>query len=469
MENLSGKRYAIAAWVVVGLFLVYCLATLNYNGPFFDEAIYITAGERGLEGHAIEDQYLSWFAGSMLWPTLSGLGYRVAGLVGARAVAALFATVALAAMMLAARNLFGRPAAFWATLAMALNGPFLSMARLAVYDLAALAGIGVSFWAITELARRDSRGWLVLAAFAYVAALFAKYPMGLMILPLVALTVVLRRRKSAMDLGMLGFIVLPLVLVFYLPLQAPLSELGVRLAPREILRQPAVVTLSTVVYFSIAPILLALLGWLIARGRRALAILLVMSLMIWPAYHLRQELVVSYSKHVVFGCLFGYPLIGLALATMWDQWKRRAAVVAILATLVMIGLVQRQQLDQIWPDVRVASGYLVANVQPGDKLLINDSWPYVVDLYDHGRIEKPQDVIDIYSRAEAAIDLCDYDWFVDSDYTPKWPAEVLQSLEQCGTFRPVFSTVSSVSRLNFTFDYIVEPVKIVVWQNGSQG
>jgi dTDP-4-dehydrorhamnose 3,5-epimerase len=58
---------------------------------------------------------------------------------------------------------------------------------------------------------------------------------------------------------------------------------------------------------------------------------------------------------------------------------------------------------------------------------------------------------------------------VDAYYTPRWPAAVLDALTRCGTFQPVFSASSSVSMLNFTFDYVIAPVKIVVWHNRSQG
>jgi hypothetical protein len=367
MESLSDKRCARAAWIVVGLFIAFCLLTLDYNGPFFDEGIYITAGVRNLEGYGASDQYLSWFAGSMLWPTLSALGYQVAGLPGARAVATLFTTGALVATMLATRNLFGRPAAFWTVLALAISGPFLAMARLAVYDSSALAGIAVSFWAITMLERHNHRGWILLAGLAYVFALFSKYPSGLMLLPLVGLVVALRRARASMDLAILGFVSLAVVLILYIPLRAPLSQLGTRLAPQEILRQPAVVTLSSVLYFGGLPIALAVPGWLLARDRRLVTTVLLAALLIWPAYHLRQAFVVSLSKHVVFGFVFGYPLIGLGLSIIWDRWRRHAAVVAVGVVLVMTGAVQWQQLDHIWPDMRTAAQHLITQVEPGDK------------------------------------------------------------------------------------------------------
>ena len=60
-------------WLIVGLVFLFGLLTLNYNGPFFDEAIYITAGQRTLEGFGYSDGYITWFAGSLLWPALAGL------------------------------------------------------------------------------------------------------------------------------------------------------------------------------------------------------------------------------------------------------------------------------------------------------------------------------------------------------------------------------------------------------------
>ena len=465
LNALIVRRYVMAAWLIVGLWFIFCIATLDYNGPFFDEGIYITAGQRGLQGYAASDNYLSWFAGSMLWPTFAALGYNAGGLIGARAVATIFATIAFIATVLATYNLFGQAVAFWTALTLALSGPFLALARLAVYDPPALAGIAVSFWAITMLHKRDHRAWLLLAALAYVFALFSKYPTGLMLLSLIGLMLALRRGKAMMDIALFGFTAVAVLLIFYIPLRAPLSQLGTRLAPQEILRQPSLVLTSSVLYFGGLPCVLAFLGWLMAKERRPLATVLLLSLALWPVYHLWQAFFVGLSKHVVFGFLFGYPLIGLGLSTLWQRGRHLGAIIAICSALTMVGAIQWQQLDHIWPDVRTAAAYLTAHVQPGDKLLINDSWPYTMYLYITGRIRQPQDVIDIYSREEAGIGLCEYHWFVESEYTPQWPPGVLKELQQCGTFRKVFSTPSTVSVLNFSFDYVTAPVGIAIWRN----
>ena len=167
-QRVKRIEYAQLTWIVVGLWYVLCMVTLDYNGAFFDEGIYVTAGQRVWQGHGRTDGYLGWFAGSLLWPTLAGLGVRLGGLIGARAVAVTMAAIAFVGLVLGSRNLFGEGAAFWAAVAFALCAPFLALARMAVYDSTALAGLGISFWAITELEKRDHRIWLVVAVAAFV-------------------------------------------------------------------------------------------------------------------------------------------------------------------------------------------------------------------------------------------------------------------------------------------------------------
>lgn len=63
------------------------MTILNSNGRFFDKGIYITVGLRTMEGHGYSDRYLIWWGGTLLWSVLAGIGYRIAGTVGARALA----------------------------------------------------------------------------------------------------------------------------------------------------------------------------------------------------------------------------------------------------------------------------------------------------------------------------------------------------------------------------------------------
>ncbi len=467
------SNYQRGTLLVLGLWFLFCLATLDYNGPFFDEGIYATAGQRTLEGHGYTDGYLRWFYGTLLWPVLAALGYKVAGLTGTRIVALILATIAFIAVLRATKNLFGQKASFWTAAAFALSGPFLALARLGVYDTLALAGIAVSFWAVTELERSDNRTWLGLAAIAFTIGIFAKYPTGLMLVSTCAAILVLRKEKAILDLGIFGFMSLAIMLAFFLPVRDQL----VSLANWYITNSPTfgitpLMTAFRVLYLSGAPFLLALGGWFVAKDRRGLASVLLLSLMVWPAYHLISGNPVSLSKHLVLGHLFAYPLAGLALSALWGDVKRshiarRVAAVVIVMALAAIGLLQLWQFNRAWPDAREAADYLIHQVQPGQKLLINESWPYTMYLYGEGRIESPWDVFDVYRvvHGQSEMSLCEYDWFVNSEGSYEWPGSVLQTIQQCEGFQQVFTTTSTVVGLGTDLNYVSYPVEIAVWQN----
>lgn len=470
-ESLMSHGYSRATWLIIGLWFLFCLATVNYNGPFFDEAIYVTAGQRTLEGHGYTDGYLVWFAGSLLWPVLAAVGYKVAGLIGTRIVALILTTIAFVAVVQAAHNLFGQKASFWTALTLAISGPFLALARLGVYDIPALTGIAVSFWAVTELARKDDRKWLSLAAVAFTIGMFGKYPVGLMLIPIVGVIFALRKEKALMDVVMFGLISSAITLAFYLPGREQLGQfLNWTLANKPKFSSTKVMIGFALLYLSGIPFLLALIGWFIARDKRILASVLLLSLTIWPAYHLLSGNPVGDSKHIVFGYLFAYPLIGLTLATMWERWRRKAVAIAVILALAVLGFVQLDRLDHAWPDVREAASYLTSQVQPGQRLLINESWPYTMYLYTKGRIHSPWDVFDVYriTHGESEIGLCEYDWFVDVQGSYEWPESILETVQQCGDFQPVFSITSTVVGLGTDLDFTAYPIHTTIWQNTSR-
>ena len=467
------NRFRHLTWVMIGLWYLFCLATLDYNGPFLDEGIYITAGQRTLQGHGLSDGYLGWLAGSLLWPTLAGIGFKIGGLAGVRALAALFAAIALLACARASANLFGESAGFWTALAFALNAPFLALARMGVYDSTALAGMAVSFWAITQLYTRNHRVWLVVAAASFTIGMFAKYPTGLMLLPLLAILVVLRKDKATTDIVFFGLVSLALALAFFLPVRgqvAPFIAYRLTHSPGSGV-SVAMVAVDTW-NLSAIHLALAICGWFAAKERRLLASVLVLCLLIWPTYHLALGDTVSKNKHLVLGFLFAYPLVGHLLSRMWQQgahWTRlrRTATTAIVVVLAATGMTQLPRLNRAWPDVRPAATYLMKQVVPGQKLLTGQSWPYTIYLYQEQRIDSPWDVFDVYriEHDQSDIDLCDYDWFVDTQGIGGWPQALRDQVHACGTFYPVFSTTSEVENMGLDLDYIRYPVETTVWQN----
>jgi 4-amino-4-deoxy-L-arabinose transferase-like glycosyltransferase len=479
-ETPSGQKqgtqlevtYRWARRAVTILFLLLCLLSISYNGPFFDEGIYVTAGLRTLERAQYRDGFLTWFAGSLAWPVLAGIGYQIGGLMGTRVVAVLLGTLTLLAFSRATRNLFDEKVGFWATLAFALNGPFIALARLGVYDILALTGIAFAFWGITELQRQDHRVWLILTVLTYVLAIFAKYPIGLMVIPLLGTLYFVRRQKANTDIMIFLFTAGALGLTFFLPAREQIgSFFNWRLQNRPEFGVPLSVIGFALLYLNAAPFLLAVWGWLRAAGRRDWGVLALLSLGIWPTYHLLTGDPVGPNKHVVFGFLFVYPLIGVALSNLWDSEKRselrKAATIVLVIGLAGLGLLQVNQADHGWPDLRPPAGVLLSLVEPGDQLLINESWPFTMYLYAADRIDSPWDVYDTYriTHEEETPDLCDYDWIVDVRGSYRWPQEIQEKLEQCETYQPIYDHTSLVINLGEDFNYVRYPINTVIWEN----
>jgi hypothetical protein len=274
-----------------------------------------------------------------------------------------------------------------------------------------------------------------------------------------------------MDVAMAGLISAAITLAFYLPGREQLGQfLNWTLENKPKFGSTKVMIGFALLYFSGVPFFLALIGWFIARDKRLLASVLLFSLTMWPAYHLLSGNPVGDSKHIVFGYLFAYPLIGLALATMWERWRRKAVAIAIILALAVLGFVQLNRLDRAWPDVREAASYLTGQVQPGQKLLINESWPYTMYLYTEGRIHSPWDVFDVYriTHGESEIGLCEYDWFVNAEGSYEWPEPIVETIQQCSDFQSVFSTTGTVVGLSTDLDFVAYPVHTTIWQNTSR-
>jgi hypothetical protein len=266
-------------------------------------------------------------------------------------------------------------------------------------------------------------------------------------------------------------------LMMYLPLREQLAQFfGWRLTNTPGFGVTIQMIGFAIIYLSAAPLLLALAGWLVAKSQRLLASVLLASMAIWPAYHLLRSDPTGTNKHLVFGFLFAYPLAGVALAALWgdkDSQRRvlrRAGVALVVITLAGIGLVEVNQADRGWPNARDSAQYLINNVQPGEQLLISESWPYTMYLYNAGRIESPWDVYDEYRVAQEGLesDLCDYAWFVNVRGSYAWSESVLDTVEDCDSFALVNTSVDTVINLGPDLRYVSYQVHAEVWQNTSE-
>jgi hypothetical protein len=459
----------VAAAAILAAFLGLELAVILTvaNGPTLDEGIYLTAGRRTLEGSGGTDGYLGWFAGSLLWPSLAGLGDALGGLEGARVVAALLVTIALIGVWRAAAALFGSRAGLCTAALGAVTGPVLALGHLAVIDAPAAAGLGIALWSVAELWRRDHRSWLIAGAAAYAFAVLGKYPVAACGLPLALLLVALRGRRAAMDLTLFAAVVAAVLGTYFLTERTQLAGfVGWRTANNPNFGvTPAMVAVSQL-WFTGVPLALGVAGWVACR-RKAIASALLFGGVLFPLYHLATANPVGDSKHAVFGILFTLPLAGLLLSRV-----PRGLPGVVLATLVVgaagtFGVAQAQRIDRAWVDVDPAARYVAAHARPGDRLLIDDAWPFTRRLYAAGKVRDPWAVVDTYRLAHRQADLpiCRYDWFVAAQGAGQWPVSLRRRVAACGTFRRVFASSAPVTSLGRSLRFVTWTGHVEVFRN----
>jgi hypothetical protein len=467
-RDLAPSAWETAAAVLVAVFLAgqIVLILRLANGPTLDESIYLTAGRRTLEGHGYADGYLGWFAGSLLWPMLAGVGDAVGGLAGARVLAAVFVSIAVIAIWRATVILFGDRAAFLTVTLAVATGPILALGHLAVIDAPAVAGLAIAFWATTELARRDHRGWLVVAAAALCFAVLSKYPTAVSALPLVALILLMRGRAALMDLAVAALLAIAVLLVYFLSARGPLTDFvswRVENNPGFGVTRPMVA--FSQLWYGGLPLLLALGGWFVCR-RKWLATALILGGLIFPLYHVAIGNSVGDTKHMVFGLVFLLPLAGRLLDRVAAE--SGAALACLLAVAAgAFGAFQADRLERGWVDVRPAVDYLAAHAQPGQRFLINNAWPFTERLYEEGKIESPWQVFDVYRlrHGELHASVCQADWFVVAQGAGRWPTEVRRRIADCGSFRRVYRERAPVTNLGRDLGWVTWTGRVAIYRN----
>jgi hypothetical protein len=442
------------------------LILVTANGPSLDEAIYLTAGRRTLEGHGVTDGYLGWFAGSLIWPAIAGVGDAVAGLAGARLIASGFVAGAVAATWRATAILFGDRAAFF-TVALAIAiGPVVALGHLAVIDAPAVAGLAIAFWALTELGRTDHRGWLVVAALAFCLAVLAKYPTAVFAIPLGCLMALLRGRSARMDIAVATLLAGGVLVVYFLSARGQLAGFVSWRAENN----PGFGVTRSMVAFSQAwygglPLVLGALGWVVCR-RKALATTLLAAGSIFPLYHVLTGNSVGDTKHLVFGCVFLLPLAGRLLDGVAEESGVPLACLLAVAAAAL-GAFQADRLDRAWVDVRPAATYLATHSRPGERFLVNNSWPFTQELYEAGKIDSPWQVFDVYRvrHGELRDSVCQVDWFVAAQGAGRWPAGVRRRVARCHSFRRVYAEQAPVTSLGRGLGLVTWTGRVSIYRN----
>jgi len=348
------------------------------------------------------------------------------------------------------------------------SGPVIALGHLAVYDTLAVAAAGTAFWAMSEFLRRDDRAWLCASALLYAVAGLAKYPVLLFIgPPLMLLVVTMRGRMAAMDLGVFAFIAGAVLLVYFVSNRSQLTGFEVfrvRDNPSFDVTRGQIV--FSQIYLTAVPLILAVTGAVLMRGRRRVALALLTGVIGAPIYHLVTGNPSGDQKHVVFGLIFMLPLIGVTVSHALRGWRTLLAVPALLG-LLAFALVEVVRIDEGWPDLRASAAVLVHDVHPGERLLANSSWVEATYLYSHHRINSPYDLYDVSRVAHLAspVNVCAFQWFIEVPGGEEWPASIRSARERCGTFHPVYQSSATVTGLGRNLRFVTYRAPIEIWKN----
>ncbi len=409
--------WARLSWLVITAFMLMQVWIILFasNGPVTDEGSTILAGLQIWRDVKWSGYYLTWFTGSpFLWSPLAALGFSAAGLEGARLMALGFMALALLMLNWATRLLWDETVAFWTTLALSLNGLFISLAHLAVYDSLAFAALGLGWWGVARFNRTEKFIWLIGAGLSLAVATLAKYPYGVMGFVLAGLLWTLRREKPALrsELWVFGVAAASPVLLYALFFREGLSDyLRYALQANKFVYTREMIAWVSSIYISV-PLCLAVCGLytLWSQGKKLLGGLLFGALWVWPLYHLVTATYISLEKHLAPSFFFASPLMGVALARLWEgRW--RALSPLLVAGLFLWGWWQWQVRDASWLDIRPAAKYLQGHIKPGERVIAPNAWAYALYLYPD-YVSKPQDIYDEYGVSQNNFHLCDAEWLV---------------------------------------------------------
>ena len=176
-----------------------------------DEALSILLGRAVLDGQSCDGACAQHTGSVLLHPVLAAMGDRWAGLYGARVMSVLCGITLLLAVIVVGSRLAGRMTGLLAGAIILVQGPFLYVARMGLYDVVAASCLAVAVACLVVADQKRSSpvaiGWLTLAALGLLAAALAKYVTALY-LPVALVYVVWRFRR------------LPALVSFTLPIVA---------------------------------------------------------------------------------------------------------------------------------------------------------------------------------------------------------------------------------------------------------
>jgi Dolichyl-phosphate-mannose-protein mannosyltransferase len=344
------------------------------NTAFADEAEYIWYGhmewQHWLHGSPLPQYYLS--GAPQIYPPLGALADSALGLAGARLLSLVFMLGTTALLHATAARLFSRRAGLIGAAMFVAVGPTADLGAWATYDPMAICLMALASWLAVRAAQsRVSEAWILLSAAAMVLADATKWVTALWSPVIVALVVLTAPTGWGLAVAR-GFRLVAYAVAVGAPaLLLAGGGLSVTAISATTTQRGSGGDAWLAVLWLAAPLVamvlaVALLGVLLAcreqtRRRPLLCVVLVVAVLLAPAFQAYDQTTVSLYKHVVFGLWFGAMAAGYALSkavvvSAAKGWRIGMAAVIFTG---LLGFDQASGWYGFWPN----SVQLVAAVE----------------------------------------------------------------------------------------------------------
>ena len=169
------------AWLLWSVLVAQAVLTLPWlwrTAPFTDEALYLRAGHQEWSHwlhHTAVPNYADWFSGApVFYPPLGAVADSLGGLAAARGLSLILMLGTTSLVYLTCLRLFGRLAAFFASVLCAVSGLAVHNGAFATYNALALFLLILGAWAATK-ARSGGYRWIAICGAALLFSNAAKY------------------------------------------------------------------------------------------------------------------------------------------------------------------------------------------------------------------------------------------------------------------------------------------------------
>jgi hypothetical protein len=335
------------------------------NTAFADEAEYLWYGhmewQHWLHGIPLPQYYLS--GSPVIYPPLGALADSACGLAGARLLSLVFMLGSTSLLYATASRLFSRRAGLIGAAMFVAVGPTADLGAWATYDPMAIFLMALASWLAVRAAHsRASEAWILIAAAAMVLADATKWVTALWSPIIVALVVLTAPTGWTLAVAR-GFRLVSYAATIGGPAllllggERSLTAISATTTQRDSGGVSRLVVLWTAAPLVAMVLAVGLLGVLLAYRERAgrkplLCVVLIVAVLLAPAFQAYDQTTVSLYKHVVFGLWFGAMAAGYALSkadlvSAAKGW--RVGLAAVIFT-GLLGFDQASGWYGFWPD-----------------------------------------------------------------------------------------------------------------------